>query len=582
MQNPDLNFDPLLSPQAYRQMEGVLLGWASDRDDVLLLCEAHLNRNKSTTASGSELSPDLDSAPPPNHLPPAFLLYLSPSFKALIQASQTFQLSFDIPTLRTFSQQLQQQQALPENLQQQLEYQLTQTWGDNTPEQHRLLSLALLHPQPETDLSSRIAARLAPPIPSSPLSSPSLSSAFPDPLSLAQRQPEDLQPQVLITELQEAWEAVRVADRAKEEFMAMISHELRTPLTSIIGMSATLLRWSLGPMSDRQRDCLQTIRDSGDHLMQIIDSILDLSQTASGKTALNVQPISLKRLVQYCVRLFQEVAQERGVQLRSSSTLTKEDDIFIGDAQRLRQILTNLLDNAIKFTDANGIVRVRLSRDGALLKLKVEDTGIGISQQDRDRLFQKFQQLEDSHRRRFGGAGLGLALTKQLVELHGGRIEIESIPGQGSCFTVWLAEQPLPTPAAQNRKPQGEVVLLEEDEQSATLICELLTASGYKVFWLVDGSTALEQIQLLHPVALIVNLQFQGHIGEELVQHVHSMQMSHPPKIIGLLPRTLIEMANPPSRLNEKNEKVDAYVFTPFNPEELVAHLNPKGADFSL
>lgn len=571
MQNPDLNFEPPVSLQAYRQMEGVLLSWASDRDDVLLLCESHLSRHRLTATSEQNSARTAV-------LPQAFLLYLSPHFKALIQASQTFQLSFEIPTLRAFSQQLQQQRALPKNLQQQLEVQLTQVWSDNTPEQHRLLSLALLQPQREAELPSRIAARLVKPISSSSLSS----SPFPDPLSLTQRDPEDLQPQVLITELQEAWEAVRVADRAKEEFMAMISHELRTPLTSIIGMSATLLRWSLGPMSDRQRDCLQTIRDSGDHLMQIIDSILDLSQTASGKAALNVQPISLKRLVQYCVQLFQEVARARGVQLRSSSTLTQEDDIFIGDAQRLRQILTNLLDNAIKFTDANGTVRVRLSRDGALVKLKVEDTGIGISQQDRDRLFQKFQQLEDSHRRRFGGAGLGLALTKQLVELHGGRIEIESIPGQGSCFTVWLAEQPLHTPAAKNRKPQGEVVLLEEDEQSATLICELLTAAGYKVFWLVDGSTALEQIQLLHPVALIVNLQFQGHIGEELVQHVHHMNMDHPPKIIGLLPRTLLEISNPPSRLNEKNEKVDAYVFTPFNPEELVAHLNPKGADFSL
>ncbi|NJR69909.1 MAG: hybrid sensor histidine kinase/response regulator [Synechococcales cyanobacterium CRU_2_2] len=367
-----------------------------------------------------------------------------------------------------------------------------------------------------------------------------------------------------------------MAQLAKEEFMALISHELRTPLTCIIGMSATMLRWSLGPLSDRQRDCLQTINDSGNHLMQIIDSILDLSQSSLGKTALNIQSISLKHLVQYCVQLFQEVAETRSISLRSSSSLNlPEEDIFFGDPQRLRQILINLLDNAIKFTETHGTVRVRMSREGPVLKWQIEDTGIGIRPEDRDRLFQKFQQLEDSHRRRFGGTGLGLALTKQWVELHGGRIELESNPGHGSCFTVWLTEQQPPTPTVRLPKVQGEVVLLEEDEQSATMICELLTAAGYKVFWLVDSSTALEQIELLHPAALIVNLQFQGSSGENLVQQVHQMNIVHPPKIIGLLPRSLTEQPSFDPFQTSKTQ-VDAYVFTPFHPAELVNHLNLK------
>ncbi len=531
-----------LSSQAYRQIEGVLLGWSSDRPEALLLCEAHLHNAKSS-------------------IPPAFLLYLSPEFKALIQVSPEFQLSFDLDTLRDFSQTLSQQNELPQNLQAQLEQKLAEPWVENDPEQHSQFAVTLLQPLPEPRSIRSAIAKLSNP-PAAPL-----------PIDLEAR------PQELIAELQAAWEAVRVAKRAKEEFMALISHELRTPLTCVIGMSATLLRWSLGPLSDRQRDCLQTINDSGNHLMQIIDSILDLSQASLGKTALNIQPVSLKNLVQYCVQLFQEVAETRSINLRSSSSLNApEDDIFFGDAQRLRQILINLLDNAIKFTEANGTVRMRMSREGAVLKWEIEDTGIGISQVDRDRLFQEFQQLEDSHRRRFGGAGLGLALTKQLVELHGGKIEIDSNPGQGSRFTVWLTEQQAPIQTVKPTKIQGEVVLLEEDEQSATLICELLTAAGYKVFWLVDSSTALEQIELLQPVALIVNLQFQGNSGEELVHTVSQMKMAHPPQIIGLLPRTMQDQAafKPPASAAQ----VHAYVFTPFHPAELVSLLNPKPNGF--
>ncbi len=517
------------SIHTYRCLEATLLRWSEERAEALLIRPGSLHQTASTTQAHNSQAHNSQAQ--------TFCLFLSPQFNCLLQQSSYLEpglgVNFQPDVIRRFAEGLFNLDFVEPDLLKRLRVKLEQVWPPNDADDHSQFLLA----------------------------------AFQPPESRPLRQTE------LLPELQEAWDAVRTAERAKEEFMALMSHELRTPLTCVIGMSATMLRWSFGPLSDRQRNCLQTIHDSGNHLMQIIDSILELSQAASGKTALNIHPLSLRHTIKYCVQLFQETAFERGIELRTSSSLvTPEDDVFIGDVQRLRQILINLLDNAIKFTEIGGTVRVRISREDRALLLRVEDTGIGIDQRDRDRLFQTFQQLEASHRRRFGGTGLGLALTKQLVDLHGGKIEIESNPGQGSRFVVWLPEQAIPPRPHKAPIPQGEVVLLEEDESSATLICELLTAAGYKVFWLVDSSTALEQIQMLHPVAVIVNLQFQGSSGEELVRHVRQIALAPIPRIIGLLPREVVGIS---AATVPEPGGVDAYVFTPFHPEELVAQLDP-------
>jgi len=227
----------------------------------------------------------------------------------------------------------------------------------------------------------------------------------------------------------------------RSEFLATISHELLTPLTYVIGMSSTLLRWPLGELSQRQRDYLQTIHDSGEHLLEMINDILDLSQIEAGKTVLNITEFSLVSIAEKTLASLLEKATGEQVKLRLDLQINPQRDRFTADAERVEQIILNLLTNAIKFTPEGGNVILRLWVEDDTAVFQVEDTGIGIPEEQLPLLFEKFQQLDTPYRRRYEGTGLGLALTKQLVELHRGRIEVESTVGIGSIFTVWIPSQ---------------------------------------------------------------------------------------------------------------------------------------------
>ncbi|MBF2064508.1 MAG: GAF domain-containing protein [Calothrix sp. C42_A2020_038] len=241
--------------------------------------------------------------------------------------------------------------------------------------------------------------------------------------------------------LHDALVAAEAASRIRSEFLATISHELLTPLTYVIGMSSTLLRWSFGELTQRQRDYLQTIHDSGEHLLEMINDILDLSQIEAGKAVLNNTEFSLKEIAEAITDSLQEKATAQQVDLRLDLQFD-ENRRFCADARRVQQVLNNLLSNAIKFTPEGGSVTLRLWYEDGNAVFQVEDTGIGIPEEQLPQLFEKFHQLDTPYRRRYGGTGLGLALTKQLVEMHRGRIEVESTVEVGSIFTVWIPEQP--------------------------------------------------------------------------------------------------------------------------------------------
>ncbi|NET71636.1 MAG: GAF domain-containing sensor histidine kinase [Sphaerospermopsis sp. SIO1G2] len=241
--------------------------------------------------------------------------------------------------------------------------------------------------------------------------------------------------------LREALLAAEAANRIRNEFLATVTHELLTPLTYVIGMSSTLLRWPLGELSQRQRDYLQTIHDSGEHLLEMINNILELSQIEAGKTVLNIVDFSLIQTSQNILDSLSEKASNKKVTLQLDLQINPSNDIFSADVGRVEQILWNLLNNAIKFTPEDGKVTLRLWMEDNAAIFQVEDTGIGIPEEKLALLFEKFQQLDTPYRRRYEGTGVGLALAKQLVELHRGRIEVESTVGVGSIFTVWIPQQ---------------------------------------------------------------------------------------------------------------------------------------------
>ncbi len=317
-------------------------------------------------------------------------------------------------------------------------------------------------------------------------------------------------------QIKDALIAAEAASKSKHEFLGSMSHELRTPLTCVIGLSSTLLQLSstkqttvLSP--EKQQEYLYLIQQSGKHLLTLINNILEFSEVESGKHLLNIQQISLTGVARESIQMLQEIARAKQITLIPEIKLELDQDYFFADQIRLKEILFNLLSNGIKFTPARGEVILRLWREKRQVVLQVEDTGIGITDREIPLLFEKFKQLEDFRQRTQGGTGLGLALTKKLVELHGGSIEVESASGEGSVFTVYLPEKIPFQPNLnahvnyQTNLTSQTVMLITEDEENATFICQLLNTIECQVVWLMDSATAINQIELLQPRIIIVD-----------------------------------------------------------------------------
>ena len=230
---------------------------------------------------------------------------------------------------------------------------------------------------------------------------------------------------------------VQEANRLKSEFLANMSHELRTPLNSIIGFSEFLLGKDREQLSPDQREYLGDILNSGNHLLQLINDVLDLAKVESGKMELSAQAFSPRRAVEEVCSVVKPLAAEKHLAL--TTRIDPAVETVVIDPLRFKQVLFNLLSNAVKFTDEGGQVEVELGPHGDKnFALRVRDSGIGIAAEDLPRLFREFEQLDAGPGRRFQGSGLGLSLTKKLVELHGGTIEVESRVGSGTTFTVLL------------------------------------------------------------------------------------------------------------------------------------------------
>jgi signal transduction histidine kinase len=239
-------------------------------------------------------------------------------------------------------------------------------------------------------------------------------------------------------ELQDALVVAQAASLAKSQFLSTMSHELKTPLTSIIGLSDTLLRWSSDEIKEKQQLYLKIIRDRGQHLQEIIDDILALSKLETKEITLNITDISLQQIAQQSLKMVATNASHKGIKLALELDRLLEGSTLKADYRKLNRILVNLLSNGIKFTPEGGKVTLRIWLEEDRTIFQVEDTGIGIPESQQHLLFQNFQQLDSAYTRQYQGIGLGLALTKQLVELHQGEISLNSTVGVGSTFTVWL------------------------------------------------------------------------------------------------------------------------------------------------
>ena len=236
--------------------------------------------------------------------------------------------------------------------------------------------------------------------------------------------------------LREANVIAETSNRTKSEFLANMSHELRTPLNSVIGFSEVLLEGNSGSLNEKQTRYLRNISKSGKHLLTIINDILDISKIESGKMHLYKENISVKNLLEDMFSSMQPLAAEKEIVMKVS--FGPDLSYIQADKGKIKQVLYNLIGNALKFTEHGGFVTISAKVNGDMVYISVEDTGIGISRMDQEKLFKPFTQIDSSISRKYEGTGLGLALSKELVVLHGGKIWVVSEPGKGSTFTFTI------------------------------------------------------------------------------------------------------------------------------------------------
>jgi signal transduction histidine kinase/DNA-binding response OmpR family regulator/HAMP domain-containing protein len=317
--------------------------------------------------------------------------------------------------------------------------------------------------------------------------------------------------------LQEVNTRLEVANRHKSEFLANMSHELRTPLNAIIGFSEVLLEKMFGELNERQEDYLNDILSSGQHLLSLINDILDLSKVEAGKMELELGVFDLKHVLEGSLVMLKERAMAHGITL--SLDLADDLSVMTGDERKVKQILFNLLSNAVKFTPDKGKVGIVAMCVDRAMQIAVWDTGVGIAPEDQQRIFGEFQQVGRVLAGKTEGTGLGLALTKKFVELHGGTIWVESTPGHGSTFTFTLPitrvetppvltqhEDPSPALRAKAAAMGACVLVIEDDPKAADLLRIYVTEAGYTVDMARDGVEGLTKVKQHAPDAIILDV----------------------------------------------------------------------------
>lgn len=325
----------------------------------------------------------------------------------------------------------------------------------------------------------------------------------------------------------EANRRIREADRLKSQFLANMSHELRTPMNSIIGFSEILQERLKDRVEAKELTFLHHILASGQHLLGIINDVLDLSKIEAGKMELYSEPFKVVEAVDSVITIMRAQAVRNGVRVESD---TPSDLLIESDLAKFKQILYNLLSNAVKFSppDATVSVSTRAVREGEkdLIEVSVKDEGIGIAPENHDIVFQEFRQLDNSAQRTAGGTGLGLALVKKFVEMQGGSVSLASELGKGSTFIFRLPVQAkvgtsgqLFRDGADPGSEAGERVLVVEDDTSAfDAISRHLRSAGYAAVRASQGDEAMRLARLLRPIAITLDLVLPGMDGWELLK----------------------------------------------------------------
>jgi signal transduction histidine kinase len=351
------------------------------------------------------------------------------------------------------------------------------------------------------------------------------------------------------TELSQTNLQLTQALRVKDEFLTSMSHELRTPLNAILGMSEILREGVYGTLNEQQLNSVSIVQESGRHLLALINDILDVSRIEADKLQLHLTLVPVQPVCEASLRFVQSAAQKKNITI--SVQIDLEDAVVQADERRLKQILVNLLTNAVKFTPNNGKIGLIISTHQAdqQIRFSVWDTGIGISQADIDRIFEPFVQLDSRLSRQYEGTGLGLALVYLLTEMHGGKITVESKLGRGSQFTVslpWQEDQPQPHhPSSPPADPEAQeplnlavdpplILLAEDNLPNVEVMSSYLSAKGYRIITANDGAEAVKYAKKLYPDLILMDVHMPEMDGLEAIKIIRNISALSNTPIIAL------------------------------------------------